>query len=137
MLDLDITVIYTIVILWTLLVILNKIFYKPLGRIISNREGKEESELSEIERMKSDIEERSARVETTLKKARKESNSISESIIREGEKAREELVLSTREKSAEDFKKKMDELDKEIADAENKLKGEIKTFSKKIEEIFT
>lgn len=137
MLDLDITVIYTIVILWILLIILNKIFYKPVGNIIADREKKEKTELSEIERMRSDIDERSARVEITLKKARKESNSISEGIIREGEKARDELVLSTREKSSAEFRIKMDELDKEIADAEVKLKGEIKSFSKKIEEIFT
>ena len=55
MLDLDITVIYTIIILWLLLVILNKIFYKPVGRIINERENKAETEISEIENMKNDI----------------------------------------------------------------------------------
>jgi len=137
MLDLDITVIYTIIILWTLLVILNKIFYKPVGRIINTREKKAETEISEIENMKNDIEKRSAGIESVIKKARKDSIAVSEDIIRKGETAREEMLLSAREKSSEDLKKRMGELDKEIVDAESKLKGEIKNFSRKIEEIFT
>jgi len=137
MLELDITVIYTIIILWLLLVILNKIFYKPVGRIINERESKAETELSEIENMKNDIEERSSAIESVLKRARKDSIAVSEDIIKKGETAREELILSTREKSSEDLKKKMGELDIEIVDAENKLKSEITNFSRKIEEIFT
>ena len=137
MLDLDITVIYTIIILWTLLVILNKIFYKPVGRIINEREKKAETDISEIENMKNDIEKRSAGIESVIKKARKDSIAVSEDIIRKGETAREEMLLSAREKSSEDFKKRMGELDREIVDAEKKLKGEIKNFSRKIEEIFT
>ncbi len=137
MLDLDITVIYTIIILWTLLVILNKIFYKPVGRIITEREKKSEIEISEIEKMKKDIEERSAKIESIMRGAKRDSISISEKIIKKGETAREELITSTRKRSAEDFKERMGELEIELVDAEEKLKGEIKTFSKKIEEIFT
>ena len=137
MLDLDITVIYTIVILWLLLAILNKIFYKPVGSIINKREKKAETEFAEIENMKNDIEERSSNVESVIKRARKDSIAISEDIIRKGETAREELILSTREKSSEDLKKRMGELDIEIVDAESKLKREIKNFSRKIEEIFS
>ncbi|MEN8223480.1 MAG: ATP synthase F0 subunit B [Acidobacteriota bacterium] len=137
MLDLDITVIYTIIILWSLLVILNKIFYKPVGSIINERETKSETEISEIENMKRNIEERSARIESVMKGARKDSIIVSEDIIKKGEAIREKLLVSTRKKSSEDFKKRMDELDREIVEAEDKLMGEIKNFSKKIEEIFT
>ncbi len=137
MLDLDITVIYTIIILWLLLAILNKIFYKPVGRIINEREEKAEKEISEIENMKNDIEDRSSRIESVLKRAKKDSIAISEDIIKKSEVLRDELLHSTREKTSEDLKKGMAELEKGIEDAEKKLKGKIKIFSKKIEEIFT
>lgn len=137
MLDLDITVFYTIIILGFLLFVLNKIFYKPVGSIINEREKKSETENSEIEKMKTDIEERSAKIESVMKKARKDSIGISEKIINEGESARDELLSATRRETTEHFNERMITLDQEIIEAEGKLKGEIKNFSKKIEEIFT
>ncbi len=137
MLDLDITVIYTIIILWLLLIILNKIFYKPVGRIIGERENKSKTENTEISSMKSDIEDRASKIESVMKKARKDSIVISEEIIKKGESAREELISTTRQKTTDDFKERMVSLESEIFEAEDKLKGEIKSFSKKIEGIFT
>ena len=137
MLDLDITVFYTIIILGVLLFVLNKFFYKPIGSIINEREKKSESENSEIERIKADIEERSDRIEYVMKKARKDSIGISEKIINEGESARDGLLSATRRETTEHFDDRMVSLDQEINEAEGKLRGEIKNFSKKIEEIFT
>ncbi|MCK5004732.1 MAG: hypothetical protein KAS21_06575, partial [Candidatus Aminicenantes bacterium] len=126
-----------IIILWTLLLILNKIFYKPVGRIINEREKKSETENSEISSMKIDIEDRTAKIESVLKKARKDSIGISEEIIKKGESAREELLSTTRQKTTDDFRERMVSLDREIIEAEGNLKSEIKNFSKKIEGIFT
>lgn len=137
MLDLDITVIYTIIILWLLLIILNKIFYKPIGRIINERENKSETENSEISNMKIGIEDRTAKIESVMKKARKDSIGISEEIIKKGESARDELLGMTRKNTTDDFSERMVLLDREIIEAENKLKGEIKNFSKQIEGVFT
>jgi len=137
MLDLDITVIYTIIILWLLLIILNKIFYKPINGIINEREKKSETENSEISNMKIGIEERTAKIESVMKKSRKDSIGISEEIIKKGESARDELLEITRQKTTDDFKERMVLLDREIIEAEDKLKGEINNFSKKIEGIFT
>ena len=137
MLDLDITVIYTIIILWTLLIILNKIFYKPVGGIINEREQKSETENTAISSMKIDIEDRATKIESVMKKARKDSIGISEEIIKKGESAREGLLSTTRQKTTDDFRERMVLLDREIIEAEDKLKGEIKNFSKKIEGIFT
>ncbi len=137
MLDLDISVLYTIIILWILLIILNKIFYKPVGGIINEREKKSETENTAISSMKIDIEDRAEEIEFVMKKARKDSIGISEEIIKKGESAREELLSTTRKKTTEDFRGRMVLLDREIIEAEDKLKGEIKNFSKKIEGIFT
>jgi len=137
MLDLDITVFYTIIILWTLLIVLNRIFFKPVSRVIDEREKKAETEKSEIERMKVEIDERSGKIESVLKKARKDAVTVSEDLIREGESSREALISSTRAKTHEEFRNRMASLDMEIEAAELKLKGEIRDFSSKIEEIFT
>ncbi len=137
MLDLDITVLYIIIILWFLLVVLNKVFYKPVGKVIDEREKKIDTENSMIEELVSNIEKKSLEVESILKKARKDSVEISEELIKKGELARAKLLNETREKTELMFKERMVKLDKELADAEVKLKSEIGTFSKKIEKIFS
>jgi F-type H+-transporting ATPase subunit b len=137
MLDLDITVLYTIAILWVLLVILNKIYYKPVGKIINERENRAETETAEIENLKTRILDRSEKIELVLKKARKDSILLSEELIKKGEVSRNQMIITARQRAADEFKENMAELDTQIRGAEEKLKSEITVFSKKIEEIFS
>lgn len=137
MLDLDISVIYIIIILGILLWALNKIFYRPVGNIINTREAKILKESEEIDYLTKKFEERSSEIEITLKNARRKSAKIREELIKEGEKLRSEMLVKTREKANVIFTEQMGSLEKEIVTAEENLKTEIGTFTKKIERIFT
>lgn len=137
MLDLDISVIYIIIILGILLWALNKIFYRPVGNIINTREAKILKESEEIDYLTKKFEERSSEIEITLKNARRKSAKIREKLIKEGEKLRSEMLVKTREKANVIFTEQMGSLEKEIVTAEENLKTEIGTFTKKIERIFT
>jgi F-type H+-transporting ATPase subunit b len=119
------------------MVVLTKLYYKPIGDIVDKRESKIEQETLQLGNLTKEIEERTTEVEHVLAEAKRESKRIKEDLIKDGEVARERLVADTKEKSLKKLEKKMLDLDNEFSDAERKLEKEIVVFSNKIKEIFT
>jgi F-type H+-transporting ATPase subunit b len=136
MLNLDSSVFIVVVLVWLLLMVLDKVYFKPVGTVIDEREAKIKRESDLIDAMTADIEEKTLHIETTLKDTRKEAARIKEELIKKGESVREKIVTDAREKSKELFKSKMIELDREIADAEKQLVDQVALFSDKLKEIF-
>ncbi|MCP5107487.1 MAG: ATP synthase F0 subunit B [bacterium] len=136
MLNLDISVVVIALLVWLLMVLLNKIYFKPVGRVINERETKIEKESNQIESMTGEIEEKTQHIETVLKDAKKESTRIKEELIQKGEEVREKIITDARQNSKTLFQSKMKELDGQIAEAEKKLEQEISLFSDKMKEIF-
>ena len=71
-----------------------------------------------------------------LKAAQKDAGLICEKMIRQGETAREQLIVTAREKAKTMVDRKMIELEQEIIETEQKMVTEIEGFSKQIREIF-
>lgn len=136
MLNLDSSLFVVVVLVWLLLMVLDKIYFKPVGKVIDERETKIKSESSQIETMTNEIEEKTQHIETVLKDAKRESGKIKEELIKKGEEVREQIAADARKRSKERFDSKMKDLDVEIAEAEKKLEQEIGLFSDKIKEIF-
>ena len=136
MLNLDSSVFIVVVLVWLLLMVLDKVYFKPVGTVIDEREAKIKRESDLIDAMTADIEEKTLHIETTLKDTRKEAARIKEELIKKGESVREKIVTDAREKSKELFKSKMIELDREIEDAEKQLVDQVALFSDKLKEIF-
>jgi F-type H+-transporting ATPase subunit b len=116
--------------------VLDKLYFKPVGAVIDERETKIERETARIESMSNEIEEKTRGIETVLKDAKKESAKIKEELIKKGEEVREKIAADARKRSKEHFVSKMNDLDIEIAEAEKKLVQEIGLFSDKMKEIF-
>ncbi|MCP4150326.1 MAG: ATP synthase F0 subunit B [bacterium] len=116
--------------------VLNKIYFKPVGNIIDERESKIEKENALIESMTSEIETKTQHIEKALKDAKKEASSIKEELIKKGESLREQLITDARNESKITLDAKLNELDKEIADAEQNLEQQVSVFSDKIKKIF-
>jgi len=136
MLELNFTLIIVSVMVGFLMVVLNHLFYKPIGQVIAERESKIASEINRIETNVKNIEEKTQRIEAVLKETQKESRKIREQLIITGEEVREHVVQQARENSKKMFEIKMKQLDEQILIAEKKLEQEISTFSDKIKEIF-
>lgn len=136
MLNLDASLVFIALLVWFLMTILNRIFFKPVGQIIEDREAKKETESREIETMTKEIDRVMLLLEKKLQDAKKESAQIKEELIKKGEEAREQLLIKTKIESQKLFKSKMKELDTQIISAEEKLSHEIGVFSNKLEEIF-
>jgi F0F1-type ATP synthase membrane subunit b/b' len=107
-----------------------------VGEIINQRESKIEDETNKIESLTLEIEEKTKFIENSLNEAKRESARKKEELIKEGEKVREEILITARENSKNLFESKMKELDDKILNAQEKLESEIKGFSNKIKQVF-
>ncbi len=126
-----------VIILISLLVkILNKIYFKPVGKIIDERENKISQDSRKLESMTVEIEEKTQDIEKVLNESRKESMRLQEELIQKGEAVRDQVVIETRKKSKSLFGEKMKQLDAEIIRAEKYLSNEIELFSKKVRDTF-
>ena len=121
---------------WFLMVVLNRLYFKPVGRIMAQRESKIQEESSRIDSMTREIEEKTQLIEQTLKDTKKESTQIKGELIKKGETTREQIITDARETSRKHLETKKKELDREIAGAEEKLEKQISVFSEKMKEIF-
>jgi F0F1-type ATP synthase membrane subunit b/b' len=136
MLNLDSSLFFVIGLVWILMIIIEKIYLRPMRNIVEQREQKIEDESGLIESMTRQIKEQTGMIENAIKEAELDSAVIKEELIKEGEKARTQIVIDTRENSKEMFTEKMTELEKDIAAAEKQLEKEIEVYSRKIKEIF-
>ncbi len=137
MLELNIyNVVFVAVLVWLLMVVLDKIYYKPVGRIVNERNSKIEKESSQIESMTNEIGEKTQHIEKIIIDAKKESSRIKEALIKKGEEVRGQIITDARENSKKTFETYMKQLDEEIAAAGKKLEQEIELFSDRIKEIF-
>lgn len=136
MLSLDISFLFIVLLVWILMIVLDKIYYKPIGKIVGQRENKIEKDSASIEHMIADVENKTKNIEDVLTKARKDSMKLKENLIKKNEEKIEILISEEKENSRKIFKENMKKLDEEIAYAEKKLEIEIDKFSNEIKEKF-
>lgn len=136
MLSLDISFLFIVLLVWVLMIVLDKIYYKPIGKIVGQRENKIEKDSASIEHMIADVENKTKNIEDVLTKARKDSMKLKENLIKKNEEKIEILISEEKENSRKIFKENMKKLDEEIAYAEKKLEIEIDKFSNEIKEKF-
>jgi F-type H+-transporting ATPase subunit b len=136
MLELNSSFVFVFLLIWGLMIVLNRIFFRPVGRILDEREARVKDDSEKLDSLVREIEEKTRRVEVMIADARDESFRIREGWIRKGEEFRETLIENAREKSARQFEEQMKRLETEIAAAQKQLESEVSIFSQKIKEAF-
>jgi len=136
MLNLDASLFFVALLVWLLMIVLNRIFFKPVGQVIMQRESKIENESNRIESMTREIEEKTQQIEKKLREAQKKFAAIKEDLIKKGEETREQLLVKTRIESQKLLETSMNELVGQVAVAEEKLTQEVGVFTAKLKEIF-
>ena len=136
MLELNFSFVVVFLLVWTLMAVLKRVFFGPVGKIIDEREARIKGDSEKLESLIGEIEEKTRRVENMVADARKESSRIREEWIRKGEEFRETLIENARDKSARQFDERMKQLGTEIAAAQKQLESEVAVFSRKIKEAF-
>ena len=136
MLELNFSFVFIFLLIWGLMLVLNRIYFRPVGRIIDEREARVKGDSEKLDSLVREIEEKTRRVEVMIADARNESFRIREEWIRKGEEFRETMIENAREKSTRQFEEQMKRLETEIAAAQKQLESEISIFSQKIKEAF-
>jgi F-type H+-transporting ATPase subunit b len=136
MLNLNISLVFVALLVWLLMIVLNRIFFKPVEQVIMQRESKIENESNRIESMTREIEEKTQQIEKKLGDAQKEFVAIKEDLIKKGEDVREQILIEARVESQKLLETSMKELDVQVAVAEEKLTHEVGVFRAKLKDIF-
>jgi F0F1-type ATP synthase membrane subunit b/b' len=136
MLELNSSFIWIFFLVWLLYLVLNRIFFKPVHAIISEREAKVAADSSRQENMVAEIEARTQAVEDQLSQARKEARRIKEEWLAEGERIRGRAVAAARENAARILAENISQLEGEIAAAEQVLEKQVSAFSAQIKQAY-
>jgi F-type H+-transporting ATPase subunit b len=136
MLDLNSSLLWIFFMVWGLYVVLNRIFFKPVGKIIAEREAKIAVDANHLQGMLDQVEIHTQALETQMNQARKDALQIREEWSRKGEAVRAQVLADAKEKAARLMDEKMSALEKEVNAAEKTLEREIVVFSEKIRQAY-
>jgi len=136
MLDLNSSFIWIFFLVWLLYLVLDRIFFKPVQAIITEREAKVAADSSRQEGMVAEIETRTLAVENLLSQARKDAWRIKEEWFQNGEQIRSRTVAAARENAARILAENIAQLESEITTAERALEKQIAVFSDKIKQAY-
>ncbi len=115
-----------------LLCLLTRIFFRPIEKIINERETKVAADNQRLQGLTAQVETHTRALETQMEQARKEAQRIREEWSRKGEDVRARALSEAKEKAARIMEEKMNALEKEVTAAEKTLEKEIAVFSEKI-----
>jgi F-type H+-transporting ATPase subunit b len=136
MLDLNFSLLWIFFIVWALYLVLTRIFFKPVGKIIDEREAKVAADSNRLQGMMSQVEIHTQALETQMAQARKDALQIREEWLRKGEDIRALSLSEAKEKAARIMDEKMKQLEKEVKTAEKTLEKEVVAFSEKIKQAY-
>ncbi len=136
MLELNSSFLWIFFLLWLLYFALGRIFFRPVGRVIGEREARRAGERERQERMMAEIEDRTRSLEDQLGRARREAQRVREGWLRDGEASRARAVAEARERSARLLDETLAQLDGEIAAAQRQLESQVARFSETIRRTF-
>jgi len=136
MLELNSSFIWIFFLVWLLYILLDRIFFRPVGAIIAQREAKIAADSGRQENMLAEIEEQTRAVEARLSRARLEAQRSREEWLKNGEEIRVRTVAVAREQAARVMDEKIAQLESEIVAAESSLLQQVSTFSDKIRQAY-
>ena len=133
MLAIDLTFIVIFLLVWVLVLVLTRVFFKPVGRILEKRRGRESADRdaakAAIEAGERDL----RRIEDELREARASSERMREELEAQalGEKAR--LIAEVQADARDRIEKAKAELEEQVRRLKEQLEGEAGRLAERIE----
>ncbi|TRZ86124.1 hypothetical protein D4R89_11580 [bacterium] len=133
MLSIDLTFAVIFLLVWVLVLILSRVFFKPVGRMMEER-GSRSRENKEAARKALDALTQDLRkIEESLKEAKAASDKIRESLEIEALKERTRLLSDLHAESRRQVEKAREEITEEIGRLKSELAGEVERLSGEVE----
>jgi F0F1-type ATP synthase membrane subunit b/b' len=136
MLDLNSSLLWIFFMVWGLYLVLTRIFFKPVEKVIAEREGRAAADTNRLQGMMDQVETHTRTLEGQMAQARQDAAQIREEWATKGEDVRVRSLSDAREKAARIMDEKMGDLAREVSAAEKTLEKEIAFFSEKIKQAY-
>lgn len=112
-----------------LVILLNKVAYKPLMKILSERKQYIDEQIDSAEANRQSAEQLKVQLEADLKKARAEAHALLEQATKSAEKAKEEIMASAQAETAKEIQRAKEAIALEREQAIASLRGEVATLA--------
>ena len=133
MLSIDLTFAVIFLLVWVLVLILSRVFFKPVGRMMEER-GSRSRENKEAARKALDaLTQDLCKIEESLKEAKAASDKMRESLEIEALKERTRLLSDLHAESRRQVEKAREEITEEIGRLKSELAGEVERLSGEVE----
>jgi F-type H+-transporting ATPase subunit b len=136
MLDLNSSLFWIFFMVWGLYLVLTRIFFKPVGKIIAEREARIAADAGRLQNMMNQVEIHTQTLETQMAQARKDAALIREEWSLKGEDVRTRSLAEAKEQATRVLNEKMAELENEVRSTEETLAKEVAGFSEKIKQAY-
>lgn len=133
MLDIDATILVTFVLVWILVVVLSRVFFKPVSRIIGERTARIEKAKDETEKALAACEQDIKRIEDSLKEARAAAAGVREKAELEALKEKARIIQEIQQACRAQVDEAKGELDERVADLKKELDAATAGLSDEIE----
>ena len=136
MISIDYTLIIVILNFIFLLIILNHLLYKPIKKFLNERQSTMTSDLEKgetfrkesmelLQKQKEEFKQSSLEIRKMKEKAKKDAESVSDSIIKEAREREKELLIDTEKQLNQEKIKAIQELESKLSDTVSMLTGKI------------
>jgi F-type H+-transporting ATPase subunit b len=136
MLDLNSSLLWVFFMVWGLYLLLTRIFFKPVGKIITEREAQIAADNTRLQGMLNQVDSHTQTLENEIFQARQHASQIREEWSTKGEGVRARSLAEAKEKAARVLNERMTELETDVRAAEKTLEMEIAVFSEKIKQAY-
>jgi len=133
MLELDSSLFFISFLIAVLAFVLNRLFFRPIGRAVREREAKNAADAQKLSELLGRIASDTQSLEARLLAGQRTALAQKEERIRRGEEIRRRMVEEARERSQRLLAGKLEELDRQIATAGSELETQVHSFARQIQ----
>jgi len=133
MLSIDATILVTFALVWILVIVLSRVFFKPVGRVLGERAARLEKAKAETEKALAATEQDIKRIEDSLKEARSAAAGVREKAELEALKEKARIVQEIQQACRVQVDQAKGELDERVAKLKQELDAATAGLSEEIE----
>jgi len=133
MLDLDISLLVIFALVWILLFVLKKIFFNPLQKVRAERDALINQNKSAAAKSQKNYEHTLSEIEEKMKKARMDAMASRNTLEKEAQKKRDELIADVSKESKKMVEKGKSDLNEQMKKLFEEMEGKSEILAKNIE----
>ena len=133
MLSIDLTFAVIFLLVWVLVLILSRVFFKPVGRMMEERRSRSRENKEAARKALDALTQDLRKIEESLKEAKAASDKMRESLEIEALKERTRLLSDLHAESRRQVEKAREEITEEIGRLKSELAGEVERLSGEVE----